>query len=374
MVRHLAALCLLSTATALSGCQSMGMFLPGSGAAKPCGSCGGAMFMPDPPPARSAQAQENRPPAPPSNQIASPPPAVGLGTPAVPTLGVLDLSGNDAKPDELQLVSGPVLPGQREEPKRPVNQLPSAPPMLGPEHPEKKEPPTTFVSQKKSPGVQPLVEALRCVLDDRPEEALRYVQAYDADTQDLLLRLLPTVGVFSRKKVSELSRDEAEKISEQFVAMQAVLRPRTELVIARACFCEWAKSYGMYKPLSADHAFLASTPQRPGELVQLYVELKNFFSDARQGYHETCLSSTVEIRDSKGTALWSHRFDDDKHPLRSRTALNDYFNNYSFTMPPLAPGTYTLTIAVADQTRPDQRRVASKSIEFRVTALQNRNF
>ncbi|MFO0866997.1 MAG: hypothetical protein U0744_20540 [Gemmataceae bacterium] len=210
-------------------------------------------------------------------------------------------------------------------------------------------------------------------MENKPEEALKYLEYCDAETQDLLLRLLPTAGVFAHKKVSELSRDEAEKVSEQFVAMQAIVRPRTELVITKACFCEWARAFGIYKPLSADHGFIASTSQRPGEMVHLYVELKNFFSDAKQGgYHETCLSSTVEIRDAKGQSLWTHRFEDEKKPLRSLTPINDYFNNYSFTLPQLPPGSYTLTIAVADQTRPDQRRVATKAIDFRVTALPSR--
>jgi hypothetical protein len=383
MARRLAALWLLGSTLALPGCASaVGLRSFFGEAPDPIArngnACGGAVFMPDP--GASAKTPEKKHPiSPPDNPSA----VAALGKPKAPGEREINQvkadppakadvggSGEEPKRPELQLVAGPIDPGQRRDAsqKQGVNTLPEVPPLF-----DKKKEDQSSTSQKVASKNLPMVDALRCVLENQPEDALRHLQSYDQETQDLLLRLLPTAGIFAHKKVCDLSRDEAEKVSEQFVAMQAIVRPRTELVITKACFCEWARAFGIYKPLAADHGFLASTAQRPGEMVHLYVELKNFFSDAKpSGYHETCLASTVEIRDAKGQPLWTHRFEDEKKPLRSLTPINDYFNNYSFTLPQLPPGSYTLTIAVADQTRADQRRVATKSVDFRVTALPPR--
>ncbi len=220
---------------------------------------------------------------------------------------------------------------------------------------------------------EPLLDALQCVLEERPHEALTYLQGYDPATQELLLRLLPYLDLIRRKGLPQLQSEEVAILHHQLQEMMHLLRPRTELAIDKACFCEFVKAFGVYQPLPEDHVFGASTPERPGELVQLYVELRNFCSEPRGPYHETCLSSSVEVRDARGEKIWQHRFDDCKQPLRSRARLNDYFNNYTFHVPQLPPGTYTLTIQVADETRPDRQRQASKTLEFRLRSLPGRN-
>ena len=64
---------------------------------------------------------------------------------------------------------------------------------------------------------------------------------------------------------------------------------------------------------------------------------------------------------------------DGKQQIRSGSLLHDYFNNYSFYVPTSLPaGTYRLTIHVKDETRPDQPREASKTLEFRVTSMSAR--
>jgi hypothetical protein len=107
--------------------------------------------------------------------------------------------------------------------------------------------------------------------------------------------------------------------------------------------------------------------------VQLYVELRNFVSEPRPGGYETRLSSSVEICDSQGELVWSFRFEDEKNARRSRTQLHDLFNNYAFHVPKsLPPGVYQLTIQVADETIPENRRLARRSLEFRVGAAPPR--
>lgn len=214
---------------------------------------------------------------------------------------------------------------------------------------------------------EPLAEALQCILENRHDEALAHLQAYDAPTQDLFLRLLPALSILSKKKLTELTAAEVSVLHEQLYSLLGTLRPRTPLTIDKACFCEAVVNYGNYKPLSEGHAFAAPSVQRPGELVQLYVELRNFASELRLGAFETRLSSSVEICDSRGELVWSYRFEDEKQPIRSRTQLHDLHNNYTFHVPKnLPPGNYRLTIQVVDETTPESRRVARQTLDFRV--------
>jgi hypothetical protein len=220
-------------------------------------------------------------------------------------------------------------------------------------------------AEKQRPG---LVDALHCMLEDRHQEALQHLQRYDQETQEFFLRILPTFAIFAKKKFNEVTSQEAGVLTEQLHSLLTSLRTKTELTIDTMCYCEWIKAYGIYRPLRENHAFLASSPGRPGDLVQLYVELRNFASEPREGSFETRLSSSVEIRDAKGNVRRTLAFDDNKQPLKSLTRLSDYFNNYSFYVPPeLEPGCYQLTIQIVDETFPDARRVARKSLEFRVT-------
>jgi hypothetical protein len=214
---------------------------------------------------------------------------------------------------------------------------------------------------------EPLAEALNCFLDNKHDEALRHLQAYDAETQDLFLRLLPAMSILSKKKLTELSAAEVAVLHEQLYSLASTLRTRTPLTIDKCCFCEWVKGYGDYKPLPEGHAFGAATANRVGDLVQLYVELRNFANEPRQGWYVTRFSSSVEICDSRGELAWSNRFDDETKPIRSRTQLHDWYNNYLFHIPKnLPPGTYRLTIQVADETIPESRRVARQTLELRV--------
>jgi hypothetical protein len=225
----------------------------------------------------------------------------------------------------------------------------------------------------------PLVEALQCILDNRPEDAIRHLESFDPSTQELLLQLLPFVRTVKEKGLDRLDGRDVAVMYEQLQGMLHSLRPRTELLIGRMCFCESIRSYGQYKPLPEGHTFAAAGKGRagekgsPGELVQLYVEVRNFSSERRDGYYETRFSSFVEIRDAKdppeAKPIWFWRFDDHKQPIRVRAPLQDYFNNYRFEVPALPPGTYRLTIHVADETHPDRRREAHQSLEFRVSAM-----
>lgn len=223
---------------------------------------------------------------------------------------------------------------------------------------------------------EPIVEALRCVLADRYSDAIEVLKAYDPATQELYIRLLPVLVGLSRNNLNKLSSPEIATLNDQLLSLLATLRPRTELTIGKACYCEWIRSYGIYKPLPDGHGFAAPSPGRHGDEVHLYVELKNFSSELRGATYETRLSSSLEIRPSNDVAdskpMWEYKFPDRKLPVSSRTMLNDYYQHYIFEVPLLPPGAYTLTLQIADETRSDIRRVARKSLEFRVNSVSAR--
>jgi hypothetical protein len=244
--------------------------------------------------------------------------------------------------------------------------LPSIPPEKeSPDAPRKMYGPT-----ESCPKLAPLVQALQAILDDRHEEALKHLQGYDAKTQEFYLRILPTLTIFAKKQLDQLSPQEVAVLYDQLQSLQAAIRPRTELTIDTMCYCAGVKSFGIYQPVPGDHAFVAPAPDRPGEQVQLYVELRNFACVPRGGGYETRLRSTIEIRELKeGKPLRTITFDRFEAPLKSLSRLNDYYNHYFFSVPDLPPGTYQLVLEIADETIPEARRVAHRSLEFRVTPV-----
>jgi hypothetical protein len=235
------------------------------------------------------------------------------------------------------------------------------------EHPEPsvKFQPASLAEQK-----EPLLVALECFLKNQPEKALEVLKTYQHSSQDVYISLLPVLAQLTHKGVDQLSPEEASAIDEQMHGLAASLRSRAKLVIDKACFCEWIKSYGSYKALPEQYYFRPQTPEQQGEVVHLYVELRNFsMAPCPQGYL-TRLSSSVEIRDPGpgGKQQWYYSFKEQEGPLYKQTPWHDCFGNYRFYMPRLPPGTYTLTITIRDLTRPEAPRVAKKSLELRVAS------
>ena len=220
---------------------------------------------------------------------------------------------------------------------------------------------------------EPLVDALDCLFNDRYNDALQFLRKYDQPTQEIALCLLPMLKLMTQKSIDQFSPAEVAVLEDHMKSFSDFLRPRSSLVIDKACFCERISAYGNYEPLPEDHAFQGSTPNRPGERVLLYVELRNFASEAKNGRYVTRLVSSVEIRDRHGATVCPiTRFPDEK-PIRSHTLLHDLYNTYQFCVPDnLAAGTYTLVIKVTDQTRHEQPRVAEKALEFHVTSMSAR--
>jgi hypothetical protein len=215
----------------------------------------------------------------------------------------------------------------------------------------------------------PLVQALECMLEGRPaEEAMKHLRTYDDATQELFLRLLPVLTNLVKKRLEDMSPSEVAVVNEAFRGVLKTLIPRSELTVNKMCFCKWVKAYGSYQPLPENHAFLTGTDSRIGEQVQLYVELMNFESkQTKEGDFLTKLSCSLELHDTAERTVWSNRFDDKETTHLRRSPMSDFFSNYSFYVPAIPAGTYKLTIKIADETNPKNRRVASESLVFRVT-------
>jgi hypothetical protein len=210
----------------------------------------------------------------------------------------------------------------------------------------------------------PLIEALRCLLQKRNTEARQWLERFEAPNRELLSGLLVLAVRLSEEHVQQANPQDVAAIIKEMDDMQEPLRLHAALTISKMRFCKWIEKYGDYDPLPESHAF------RAGELVQVYVELRNF-TCARQGpAYLTRLASTLEIRDANGKIVWRHDCNDRDRPERSHTPLRDYFRNYGFYVPEtIPPGLYTLRLQVTDI---PTGRVARSSLDFRITTVPPR--
>src|SRR5207244_1632272 len=162
----------------------------------------------------------------------------------------------------------------------------------------------------KKADLEPIVLALQCMLEGRHPEAIKHLSAYDAEKQELLLRFLPPLTVMVKKRLADLTPEDIAVIHKQFVSILEEIRPRSELVIGKMCYCKKVRGYGDYDALPDHHQFLTGTESRIGEMVQLYIELKNFASEpSKHGEFLTKLACSLELHDSAGKKVWSGSFD-----------------------------------------------------------------
>ena len=215
-----------------------------------------------------------------------------------------------------------------------------------------------------------LLRALELMFTDRPRDAIKYLQVYDKETQEIFLRLLPPLTLFVKKSLDEMSPQEIAVIDQQLQGFLQKIRPRSELQISRMVYCKRIRAFGSYDVLGENHTFLTGVENRPGELVQLYVELKNFVSEpTSMADFVTKLSCTIELHDNNNRKVWSHSFDRNETTHRRATRLTDFYSNYSFYVPNLPAGTYQLTVQIVDETLPEFRRIARRSLDFRASPI-----
>lgn len=252
------------------------------------------------------------------------------------------------------------VPGEREQTidrAKPTQVSQSTP--LVPSGPKSVVPETPVAKKDELP----LLAAMRCVLEKHPEEAVACLKGYDKANQDLLLGLLAILACWSEKSVEKSDPRELAQLVDHLNGLLLPLPSWVPLVIDQMCFCRRIEKYGVYEPLPEEHEF------RPGELVQIYVELRNFAMERRDRFYLPHLASSLEIHDYKGHIVWREdRPENLNRPDLSRSLRHDLFLNCRFCVPPIPQGSYTLWLQVADVSQKKHRTV-KRSLDFRVTNM-----
>jgi hypothetical protein len=201
-----------------------------------------------------------------------------------------------------------------------------------------------------SPPDEPVLLALRCLLEKRPpEDAVRALEHYDKPSQEALLLLLPWVARFAEGGLNQAKPKDIAIFLDQLEELARRLRPRADLTLGKVCFCRDVRGFGMIDALPADHAFLAGNGGRFGEPIVLYVEVGNTASRPVGARFETRIAGGLEILDAQGKRCWGQLFA--AEPNISVSPRHDYFIIFRLAVPAdLPPGHYTLVVQLTDQT------------------------
>jgi hypothetical protein len=224
--------------------------------------------------------------------------------------------------------------------------------------------------EEKPKPEDPLVAVVRCYREDRAAEAQERLKAFDPGTREVLSVLLPIlVSLAEPGKAGDPPRV-CSTLLEHLEKLTQALRPRAALEVEKMCFCRSIERFGVFDPLPTNHVFQGGGEGRPGDLVQVYVELRNF-ADAKNGTaHDTKLACTLLIRDEQNHVVW--RQDRPAQVERSSSPRHDGYLPCHFYVPPHLPvGDYTLWIVVKDLTscpgeEAPPHRTARRSLDFRV--------
>src|SRR5207248_1352155 len=126
-------------------------------------------------------------------------------------------------------------------------------------------------------------------------------------------------------------------VLERLGMLAEALRPRSALEITELRFCSRISRWGDYDDLPPDHAFRAGADGRPGDYVQVYVELRNLTSQKKGDFHETRLASSLKIF-AAGDPARQHpvcRLGMETQVDRSRhSPRQDWFLSCHFYIPP----------------------------------------
>jgi hypothetical protein len=224
-------------------------------------------------------------------------------------------------------------------------------------------------AEQAPPPLPPVVEALNCLLQDQPREALASMKRYNGPNRELLLGLLALAArLCDSGGLERADPHDLAAVVHHLDRMEESLQPHAALVIDKLCICRKIRSFGDYEPYRPNHRF------HPGERdFRLYAEVRNFTSVqsqvGEQTFYKICLEISAQILDEQGKQVWPpqggwrtfERHDDEP----SRTQRHDYFDNCWFTVPELPPGDYKLWIMVKDQ---PTGRTAKRPVDLHVTA------
>ena len=221
------------------------------------------------------------------------------------------------------------------------------------------EPPAVPPTAEKPVSVtadSPILRAVRAFQDNKPDEAVECLKAYDPATQQILLSLLPALSRLGDGKLQQMKPEEMDILLEQLTKVPNMLRPRASLQSNNVRLCREVHNFAHVEPFPDRHIF------RPDDIVYLYMELANFscVPDPAGGYTVT-LASSLELKDGSGTVVW--RVQPKDVPDKVSSPPQDYYRNFRLSIPNVSAGTYTLAIKTTD--RPTGRSV-EKSVDLRI--------
>lgn len=291
-----------------------------------------------------------------------PPPPVAIPPVVAPPGIIPPVSAPPIVPSPVHDVAPPlqtILPVSH-EPKTPVMVIPNHPnesaPIIAPVH-EKTESRKATAITLPAPSDTPLIQAVRAFQQNKPQEALEHLKAYDAQTQQVLISMMPVLVQLSEGKLQQMKREEMDALLEQLTRVPPILRTKASLQANKILLCSKVRKFGDVDAFSPNHEF------RPGDMVYLYVEMSNFSCTPIEGEgYKIALNGQLELRDSSNVAVWKAHPRDEQE--RVSTPPQDYYRAYRFCLPStLSSGKYTLAIRVVDV---PTERDATNAISFRV--------
>ncbi len=203
----------------------------------------------------------------------------------------------------------------------------------------------------------PLLHALRCYIEKRPEDFREALKSLDAAQRDLLQALIPLVVRVSDSGLAKADSREVAVVVDQLQSLLWMLRPRAALVMDKFCFCKQVTKFGKFEALGSKPTF------RPGDMLEIYAEIRNVSSQPRrseQGDFRAHLRSRLEIRAPAGEVVRAVMCG---KPDETLTPQHDYYQHYRFQLPDTPPGVYTLNLEATDV--PTGRKVR-QTLEFQV--------
>ncbi|MFO0848346.1 MAG: hypothetical protein U0871_07300 [Gemmataceae bacterium] len=253
---------------------------------------------------------------------------------------------------ETGFASTPRAPGEW------VAKHPTATPQPAPEPPSADPAPPTLahvpsVDPPPPPPDSPLVVAVRGAVENRPEETLEALKAFDPAAQKLLLELIPALLQTSRFDPARSSPHEVGMLVGQFDGLAAALAPRASLLIEKAVLCQQVKGYGLYDPYPEGQPLLS------GSTAYLYLELRNVpiqevagpdgpRFQCRLGVRYRILNAAGEpvSIESNGSLLPDITI---TTPRVFRSQVRGYYDVLYVPLP-RKPGAYRLEVVVSDNT------------------------
>jgi hypothetical protein len=224
---------------------------------------------------------------------------------------------------------------------------------------------------KPKDELTPLTAALADFQANRPDAAVKHLEAFDKPNQELLLQLIPTLVQVSRLNLMQPDAEETATLAKQFESAAAIIAKRSKLTVRKAILCDGVAAFGKYTPVTDSQALMRGTT------YLLYVEVGNVPSaltarpDGTEWY-QTKLECSMQVKDEAGTPLEivnvKNKDDGPKNVIKdtkselTRSAIHDYYIRSQFDTPS-RPGLYSVSFEVRD---PRTGQSVSKSISFRV--------